>query len=310
MSVDFGEPRTPSLFAWLQAARPLAAANIALPILFGSALAYGDQRRFSAGALGLALGFGVLDQLFIVFANDYADAEADQLNTTYNLFSGGSRVIPQGKLSRSSLGRAALLMAALLLIYAAAVGLMADVSVWFPLTLAALFLLWAYSFPPIRLSFRGGGELLQALGLGVVLPLIGFSAQTGGLGDLSWTSLMPAFLIGYAGNITTALPDHPADAATGKFTYAVRASPRVARRNSLILIGCAALGTPIIVPDAGYTRVTTLIALVVALLLANLRQLDAAEASNHPACRLFVLLNGAAISLLFGGWALLLWLGG
>ncbi len=307
---DYEAPRTPSFFAWLQAARPLAAANIALPILFGSALAYGDQRRFSATALGLSLGFGLIDQLFIVFANDYADAEADQVNTSYNLFSGGSRVIPQGKLSRASLGRAALLMASMLLVYGAAVALATDVSMWFPLTLCALFLLWAYSFPPIRLSYRGGGEFLQALGLGVVLPLVGFSAQTGGLRDMSWTSLMPAFLIGYAGNITTALPDHPADAATGKFTYAVRASPRVARRNSLILIGCAALGTPIIVPDAGYTPIATLIALVVALLLANLRQLVAAEADNRPACRLFVLLNGAAISALFGGWAVLLWLGG
>lgn len=310
MADDFQAPRTPSIFAWFQAARPLAAANIALPIVFGSALAYGDQRRFSASGLLLALGFGVIDQLFIVFANDYADAEADQVNTTFNLFSGGSRVIPQGKLSRQSLGRAALLMASLLLIYGATVGHLADVSVWFPLTLGALLLLWAYSFRPIRLSYRGGGELLQALGLGVVLPLVGFSAQTGSIQHLSWTSLVPAFLIGYAGNVTTALPDHPADAATGKLTYAVRASPRVARRNSLILIGCAALGTPMIVPDAGYTRTAALIALVIALLLANLRQLDSAEASNRSACRLFVLLNGAAISLLFAGWSALLWLGG
>ncbi|MCA9632955.1 MAG: UbiA family prenyltransferase, partial [Myxococcales bacterium] len=157
MSADSQAPTAPSIFAWIQAARPLAAANIALPIAFGSALAYGDQRRFDLAALGLALGFGVIDQLFIVFANDYADADADRLNTSYNLFSGGSRVIPQGKLSRRSLGRAALLMAAVLLIYGASVALLKHVSVWFPLTLSALGLLWAYSFRPVRLSYRGGG---------------------------------------------------------------------------------------------------------------------------------------------------------
>ena len=43
MSADSQAPTAPSIFAWIQAARPLAAANIALPIAFGSALAYGDQ---------------------------------------------------------------------------------------------------------------------------------------------------------------------------------------------------------------------------------------------------------------------------
>lgn len=302
--------RSSSALAWLQAARPLALANIALPIVFGAALAYADQRAFAGTALALALGFGVLDQLFIVFANDYADADADLQNKSFNLFSGGSRVIPDGKLSRDSVGRAALLMAASLLVLGAGAGWLLQITAWFFLTPAALGLLWAYSFRPLRLSYRGGGEWLQALGLGVVLPLVGYSAQSTALSDVSWASLLPAFLLGYAGNITTALPDEPADAAAGKHTYVVRAGGRRARRDSLILIGAAALGTPLVVPHAGYTASAALIALVLGLLLTNLRNLDTAVAADRGACRWFVALNGGAICLLFAAWSALMWLGG
>lgn len=302
-------PRSSAL-AWLQAARPLALANIALPIVFGAALAYADQRAFAAGRLALALGFGLLDQLFIVFANDYADADADRQNHSFNLYSGGSRVIPDGKLSRHSVGRAALLMAALLLVLGASAGLLLQITAWFFLTPAALLLLWAYSYRPLRLSYRGGGEWLQALGLGVVLPLVGYSAQSTALGDMSWASLLPAFLLGYAGNISTALPDEPADASAGKHTYVVRAGGRRSRRDSLILIGAAALGTPLIAPHARYTASAGLVVVCLGLLLINLRNLDTAVAADRGACRWFVTLNGAAISLLFAGWSGLMWLGG
>jgi hypothetical protein len=43
---------------------------------------------------------------------------------------------------------------------------------------AALIVLWTYRFPPLSLDYRGG-EFLQALGLGLLLPLIGYYAQTG-----------------------------------------------------------------------------------------------------------------------------------
>ena len=50
-----------------------------------------------------------------------------------------------------------------------------------PLVIFALLLLWLYSFKPVRLSYRGGGEILQALGTALVLPLLGFYAQSGSL---------------------------------------------------------------------------------------------------------------------------------
>jgi 4-hydroxybenzoate polyprenyltransferase len=48
--------------------------------------------------------FAELITLFVLittaFANDYADAETDSLNRNFNIFSGGSRVIPDGFISK------------------------------------------------------------------------------------------------------------------------------------------------------------------------------------------------------------------
>ena len=53
----------------------------------------------SLAAKAVAGGFGVLVQLVIVFVNDFADRETDARNTTFSRFSGGSRVLPEGRIA-------------------------------------------------------------------------------------------------------------------------------------------------------------------------------------------------------------------
>jgi 1,4-dihydroxy-2-naphthoate octaprenyltransferase len=101
--------------------------------------------------------------------------------------------------------------------------------------LAALALLHAYSFPPLRLSYRGGGELLQAFGVGGVLPLTGYYAQSGRL-DLPLWALAPSLLAALAGNLLTALPDVAQDARAAKRTFAVRAGETAAVACALSLL--------------------------------------------------------------------------
>ena len=89
------------------------------------------------------------------------------------------------------------------------------------LAVLALGLLWAYSYPPLRLSYRGGGELLQMLGVAGVLPLYGYLAQGGALEAFPWAltaMLLPTHL---ACAISTALPDEPSDRLGDKRTWAV-----------------------------------------------------------------------------------------
>lgn len=294
------------LRAWIQSCRPLAQANIAIPLLWGEMIAFADCLRLDLTLLVVAHLFGVLDQLFIVWANDVADEASDRANTSPTIVSGGSRVLPEGKLTAGQLGRAAFLAAMAMLalsLYAAfSLDRVATPLFW----VVAVLLLWAYSFPPHRLAYRGYGAITQALGVMVVLPLLGFYLQCGNVHGFPWLALGPAVMLGLASNITTALPDHPADEATGKATWPVRHGPRRARTHSLLLIALGALGTPLALPGLPPLGWAAIGALPLLLVLLNLRGLARAEASDRSACLRFVILNGAAINLTIVGWIIAL----
>jgi 1,4-dihydroxy-2-naphthoate octaprenyltransferase len=290
--------------AWVQASRPLAQANLALPLLLGQALAWSATGRFSWRAFALVHAFGLVDQLLIVWANDYADADADRTNRTFTRFSGGSRVLPQGLLAPRALRHAAVGAAAALIALASAAWLVTGQAGMMLATAAAIALLWAYSFPPLRLSYRGGGELLQGLGMGIVLPALGYWAQAGELSSLAATALLATFLLGWLGNVTTALPDHPSDAHSSKRSWPVLVGPARARRHTLVLLVVAACATPLVVPGRSLGTLAAIVLPVWALAAANVPALARAEAHDRPACARFVALNATALAVLWSGWAI------
>jgi len=90
-----------------------------------------------------------------------------------------------------------------------------------PFILFSLLLLWLYSYPPVRLSYRGGGELLQMIGVGLVLPLFGYYIQAGVLGSFPVRFLAPFLPLQLACAFSTTLPDEPSDRVGGKKTVSV-----------------------------------------------------------------------------------------
>jgi 1,4-dihydroxy-2-naphthoate octaprenyltransferase len=192
-----------------------------LPLILGQVLAWRATEMWSWPVFLIVLLFGVFDQLYIVFANDYADRETDALNETSTIFSGGSRILVEGSIAPESLLRAAVLMAALALGTGIALVIGWGRGLVLPLIVIGLGMLWAYSFGPLRMSYRGGGEILQMLGVGLILPLIGYAAQAG---DLSrFPSEVLAFLLplNLSTALCTALPDEPSDRVSHKRTLPV-----------------------------------------------------------------------------------------
>ncbi|MFY0537102.1 prenyltransferase [Nannocystis pusilla] len=292
--------------AWLQASRPLAQVNLVVPLWLGQALAFAYTGAFSLGTLYAAHMFAALLLLVIVFSNDYADRDTDAANVTYNEFSGGSRVLPDGRLRPGELRDAAWLalvgLLGLSLYLALGTG-----RPWTPLFVAAAALLvWIYNFPPLRLSYRGGGEVVQGLGTGVVLPLFGFYVQAGSLAAFPWLALAPLFLIGVVGHILTSLPDVPSDRASGKRSYAVRRGQWAARRHSLELLVMAALMGGLVVPGLGVVGVALLAAPAVALVARSVALLGSADAEQRDECRRFILLVAGAGHLQCVLWSLAL----
>lgn len=287
---------------WLQAARPLAIVNIAVPLLLGQGLAVLVADAFSWALCGLVLLAGVLDQLFIVFANDVADEEGDRAHEAPTPFSGGSRVLVEGKLSAAQLRNGARVAALLLGLVALGTGLMFDRPWLVPLWGGGVALLWAYSYPPLRLSYRGYGEVAQGLGVGVGLPLIGYYTQVGNFDAFPWPALAPLFLLAFASNITTALPDVDADVACNKKTWPLRFGLRRARVHSLQLIAVAVFMTPFVLPDFPRWAWLAVEAAPALVLLVGLIELKRDEPTTREALIRAVVINGAAANLVMVGW--------
>lgn len=292
-------------FAWLQASRPLAQINLYVPLWLGQALAFAHTGAFSLSTLYASHLLAVLLLLVIVFSNDYADRETDAANHTYNEFSGGSRVLPEGRLRPDELRGAAWVALAGLVGFALWLAL-GKGRPWAPAFVAAAALLvWAYNFAPLRLSYRGGGELVQGLGTGVVLPLFGYYLQAGDLAVPPLT-LAPLFLLGVVGNMLTALPDVPSDRSSDKRTYPVRRGQWAARRHALELLTMAALMGGLVVPGLGAWSVALLAAPMLALVAACVPLLGSADAENQGECRRFVVLAGGAAHLQCVVWSVAL----
>ncbi|MBW2461820.1 MAG: prenyltransferase [Deltaproteobacteria bacterium] len=292
--------------AFIQASRPLAQANIATPLVFGQAVAWAMTGAFDLYIAIFVHLIGVLDQLFIVYANDVADADADAVNEAPTLFSGGSRVLPEGKLSRNVLGAAAVVMGLGMI-----AGAFWATTAWHrpfaPVFIASgIFLLWGYSFGPLRLSYRGDGEVLQGLGVGVILPTFAYYMQTGSLDAMPMEVLGATFLLGYGGNVTTALPDYPADRKTNKRTVPVRLGELQARWVSLAVLATASFMALDTGPELPLTTAMMVASGPLVLLLLNIPGIGEANADNRRACMRFVILNAGAINALLIAWTVAL----
>ena len=277
---------------------------IALPLLWGQALALLITQQFDWLWFGIIHLFGVLCQVYALYLNDYADEPLDRQNQSYWL-SGGSRVIPEGHLTGRQLYTASFIaLFGLLLI--SATGYALD-RVWMPVLAGlAVALGWTYSLGPIKASYRGYGELHQAISCGLFLPLLAFYLQAGTFAVFPWWLLLPVVLIFFAGNMITALPDTTSDRIGGKLSYAVRHSEKTARSHACILLLSAYLLIVIVSSPWLAWQLTTLlvscpaIGLVLYVYCSGL--VRNADSSNHHLLKRFIL--SATASQI---WAMLLW---
>lgn len=178
-------------------------------------------------------------QLMTHFINEYYDAGRDGLVATRTLFSGGSGVLPVGRLGREvAVGGATV---------CALVGLTVAMTVGWPAVFVyvlALVIGFGYSAPPLRLMTRGLGELVAAATVALLTPLAGYGVAAGQLStDLLWLGL-PLLAISSAFMITVELPDYEADWPTGKRNWVVRLGRDRAGRmhNALLVLSYALLG--------------------------------------------------------------------
>lgn len=177
-------------------------------------------------------------QLMTHYANDYFDLEADRANLTPTHWSGGSRVLVEGKLPALAARNAALLLAGIAL--AANLVMSAVVRpgmATFLFFLLAQALAWFYSAPPLRLHSRGVGEFVSMLLVTLLTPLTGFYLQSGSLAWLPLLAVLPLCCFQFAMLLAVEFPDEGGDRQVGKYTLVVRlGAPSAARLYVALLL--------------------------------------------------------------------------
>jgi len=162
-------------------------------------------------------------QLMTHYSSEYFDLDADRVNQAPTRWSGGSRVLPDGRLPPSvALVTALVCMAAVMIVMVLMVVFDRPGPLPIALIAAALVLAWSYSSPPLRLHSAGLGEIAIALIVTGLTPLLGYSLQAGRLDLLPVLAVLPLCLIQLATQIIVDLPDIEGDTAAAKRTLAVR----------------------------------------------------------------------------------------
>jgi 1,4-dihydroxy-2-naphthoate octaprenyltransferase len=240
--------------------RPAQLALITLVYALGVAMAFGRGADAGAGAVGLAALLPTAASVH--YANEYADAETDAL-TDRTPFSGGSGALVESGLPRSLALRAAVTSGAvgvaLLVAGAAPVG--GRVLGAFPAALLVAILLvgWQYSVRPLRLAWKGFGEVTNAVLGGIALPLYGVAVVTGGVTVAAALATVPFALVVFVNLLETQWPDRRADAAVGKRTLATRWSTgRLRLAYGLGSLAAAGFAVALTFFDAVFPRVVTL----------------------------------------------------
>ena len=227
LSAERGTPVKPRLSpGWLilRATRlPFLSATI-VPVVLGIAIA-AAHGAFDLVTAVLTLIGASFAQLGLNVANDVFDSMqgADEANVTPTRYSGGSRVIQYGLVTFRRMAATA----ATFYVAAAAIGLvllaLRGSFALLAIGVVGLVISLAYTAPPLKLVYRGLGEIAVAVGFGPLMLLGAYVVQTGGA--LSWEPVVASIpiallvaLILYVNEI----PDRRGDEHAGKRTLPVR----------------------------------------------------------------------------------------
>jgi len=160
-------------------------------------------------------------------ANDIFDTRlgADELNVNPTQYSGGSRVIQYGLVSMRGMQGLLVLFLALAVSIGLLLFALSPSTQLLVIGVLGVILGVGYTAPPLKLVYRGLGELTIAVGFGPLMLLGAYVVQSGGPIDVAAAvaSLPVAILVALILYVNE-VPDRPGDSRAGKRTLVVRFS--------------------------------------------------------------------------------------
>ncbi len=273
---------------WRYALKPASWPKLLVPALLGQCIGFAEASVLNARALLVGLLFTLCLLAFIVFLNDWGDRDVDAIKR--RLFPDGCspKTVPDGILPAVSLLRAGLLSGALALGLAFGAEGALDRPRLGLFGVASLSLFVFYSLPPLRLNYRGGGELLEALGVGLALPSFHVYLQSGVLTPRALSLLAPFVLLSLSSATASGLADEVSDRQGGKRTYVTVFGNAAGRRMVELCLAAGGLGWLLLtIHDAAVFPLFTLAPPLLVLLYegARLHRLGPAATTNEFAAQ-------------------------
>ncbi len=234
------------LGAWMSALRLQFYPLTWIAYSVGALLTVADSPRvLHAGSYLLGYLCLFLLEAATVFVNEQVDLDSDRRNLNHGLFNGGSRVLVDGRLAAGQLrcGAGLALAGAAAAMAALVLQLPGEARAGAALLYAGLgFIAVSYTAPPLRLAWRGWGEIDVAVTHSAGALLAGWVAQGAPLADPQpWLLALPLGLAILPSIVLAGCPDRDADAAVGKRTLVVR----LGLRRSAALALAATVAAPV-----------------------------------------------------------------
>jgi len=254
---------------WLKAIRaPFFTADL-VPTVVGTSLAFLHRGSIDIwNALLCLLGL-ILLNTSVNLLNDYGDhlSGNDVFNKNFSQFSGGSRFIQEGKIS----ARSYLIVGIITLVMGSSIGLYLNYisrgNVILILGLIGAFSVLFYTIAPVRIGYRGVGEMTVGINLGILATAGSYYIQTHTLNLSVFLAGIPVALLISAILYINEFPDYEADRKAGKKTLVVLLGLKRARVGLYILI----IGTflsiiiPVIYGEFGLTSLLCLLTIPLAI---------------------------------------------
>jgi 1,4-dihydroxy-2-naphthoate octaprenyltransferase len=216
-------PRLSPFWLALRTTRLPFLSATAIPVLLGIVIAATDG-AFNPWYALLTLVGASLAHLGINVTNDVFDtlSGADDANLNPTQYSGGSRVAVYDLVTVRQLA----VLAAALFAGAALIGLLL-VALTGSMTLLAIGVAGivigiAYTAPPLKLVYRGLGEIAVAIGFGPLMLVGAYVVQTGRIAIEPLVASVPVAILIALVLYVNEIPDRSGDAAAGKRTLPVR----------------------------------------------------------------------------------------
>jgi 1,4-dihydroxy-2-naphthoate octaprenyltransferase len=250
------EAPRPTLKTWLMAARPKTLTAALVPVMVGTALAYGLGVGRWLPALAALVG-AMFIQIGTNLTNDYYDFKKGA-DTEERL--GPKRVTQSGLIAPGTVLASALLcfgLAVVTGIYLVVVGGWPIVAIGLASVLAG----YAYTGGPFPLAYNGLGDVFVFVFFGLVAVPGTFYVQALTVGPEAWWAAIPVGAIGTALLVVNNLRDETTDTKANKRTLVVRLGSTAGKAEYVLLL-VAAYATPVAMWGLGLASPWVLLALL------------------------------------------------